>query len=395
MADRIFKHGRCVIARLATCALLAFSVPATILSSDRAEQPNATAGLEEFKIGKDGRLILLPVDVGQQRLLFLLDTGASISAFDISLQDLLGRPTGTVLLGTPSGLQRAEAYAWPEATLGRSKLKSDRPVACVDFRRSREASGEEIFGVIGMDVLRTRRMQIDFDKGVVRFLESVSGATDDLDEKVPLDFAEDGVASLAVSVDRDPKEPFRIDTGAHGCALRGGLFDQLVEQNLLRPGAPFVSITAAGQLRGKAGKLASFALESFSHRDLRFERLNTSALGLRYLSRFRVTFDFPKKMAYFRKGAHYSDPDPSATSGMTLNRIDGKTTVESVMKDGPADRAGLRPNDVLVEINGKDASSFDFFSLRQLLTSEVGRKVPMTALQSGRRNELEVILMPN
>jgi hypothetical protein len=177
--------------------------------------------------------------------------------------------------------------------------------------------------------------------------------------------------------------------------LRSELFDKLVGQNRLRPGAPFVSVTAAGELRGEAGKLASFVLGRYSHRNLRFERLHTSALGLRYLSRFRVTFDFPGKVAYFQKGARYCEPEAVATSGMTLRRVAGKTVVDSIMMDGPADRVGLKPNDVLVQINGKDASSFDFFSLRQLLTSEIGRRVPVIVFRAGRRSEVEMILTPN
>ena len=46
----------------------------------------------EFTIGKEGRLILLPVSVDGEEVLFMLDTGACRSGIDVSLRDKLGEP---------------------------------------------------------------------------------------------------------------------------------------------------------------------------------------------------------------------------------------------------------------------------------------------------------------
>jgi predicted metalloprotease with PDZ domain len=120
--------------------------------------------------------------------------------------------------------------------------------------------------------------------------------------------------------------------------------------------------------------------------------LNVNSLGIRYFSRFRVTFDFPGRAVYLQRGAHYTRAEPCATSGLTLNWIGGEAVVESVREQGPADVVGIRPGDLLVSVNDNDAVVHDPFILRQLLTSEGGRKVAMTVNRGGRVLGFELVL---
>ena len=46
-----------------------------------------------------------------------------------------------------------------------------------------------------------------------------------------------------------------------------------------------------------------------------------------------------------------------------------------------------------MRIDGRDAVTYDHFSLRQLLTSEVGRKVSLVIGRNGREIETTVVLM--
>ena len=76
-----------------------------------------------------------------------------------------------------------------------------------------------------------------------------------------------------------------------------------------------------------------------------------------------------------------------------LSWIDGETRVDSIRKTGAAAAAGIKAGDVLVQINGKDALEYDPFTLRQLLTSEGGTKVPITIRRGRRTIELELTLV--
>jgi hypothetical protein len=243
-----------------------------------------------------------------------------------------------------------------------------------------------------MDLLGQCRLQIDFDCGKLRFLESLPPARDDLGDENPIQINDDGTPFLMGAVAGDLAERFLIDTGAQGNSLGAEIFDELLKRNLIRTGSSFASVTVGGSLRGQRGKLKKLSLGQFEHAGLRFSRVNVNSLGLRYLSRFRVTFDFPGRTAFLRRSADHLKPEPAATSGLALVWVEGKAVVESVVKDGPAHAAGIEPQDVLVEIDGRNAELYDRFALRELLTSEGGRRVQMTIRRGGRERDAEIVL---
>jgi len=377
--------------RVSLAVLLLCLAAAVGRAADPADGPGRTRPRGEFAIGKDGRLILLPVTLRDRNLHCLLDTGASWSAIDTSLKEELGALCGTRLLKTPAGLKRVEVYNWPDAKLSGQSLKSDRPIACLDLADTRRGTNEEILGIIGMDVLGKCRLQIDFDRGILRFLESLPPAFE-LGEKIPIEFSRDGTPFIAGFVANERAERFLVDTGAQGNSFDADLFDQLLSQGTIKVGKSSISLTIAGKVQGDRGEISRLSLGPFVHNTLRFSRLNVNSLGIRYFSRFRVTFDFPGKAVYLQRGAHYTRPEPCATSGLTLNWIGGEAVVESVREQGPADVVGIRPGDLLVSVNDNDAVVHDPFMLRQLLTSEGGRKVAMTVNRGGRILGFELVL---
>jgi len=246
--------------------------------------------------------------------------------------------------------------------------------------------------VIGIDLLRAVRFQIDFDEGTLRFLPSLPEAPGELGVKIPVRFLRDGPPVIAGSPGTHRRRDFVIDTGAQGNSLEAALFDGLVNDGQIRIGASFSSVTATGAFRGQRGRLEGLSIGPFEHQGLRFSRLRYNSLGLRYFSRYVVTFDFPDECLYLRKGAHHARPEPGATSGLTLKWDNAAPVVEALRTDGPASRAGLARYDVLVQIDGKEAARFDHFSLRELLTSEAGRRVNLRVSRAGRELDFVVVL---
>ncbi len=74
----------------------------------------------------------------------------------------------------------------------------------------------------------------------------------------------------------------------------------------------------------------------------------------------------------------------------SLNVPEGKgALVTEVMKDGPAEKAGLKSGDVIVRFGGQDVE--DQHELPQIVASTTpGKKVPVTILRDGKRVELTV-----
>jgi hypothetical protein len=383
---------RCLLALQFAAIISACVLSLRPAQSCRAADHVASAPTGEFKIGKDGRLVLLPVTLGPKTILCLVDTGACLSAFDVTLKKVLGPPRGMRLLQAADGPLRVETCDWPDARLGERNLKCDQPVACFDLRHIREATNQPVLGVIGMDVLRTVRFQIDFDEGIFHFIPSLPDDSSEWGARIPVRFLHDGPPLIAGSLSADVREDFVIDTGAQGNSLEEALFDALSDDGRIRRGALFTSVAATRQVRGQRGRLDLFSVGPLEHRELRFSRLKYSSLGLRYFSRYVVTFDFPDECIYLRNGAHHNRPEPRATSGLTLKWENGLPVVEAVRADSPAARAGLARSDALVRIDSKEAAEFDHFSLRELLTSEAGRAVKLTIRRGERVLEVTVVL---
>jgi S1-C subfamily serine protease len=66
-------------------------------------------------------------------------------------------------------------------------------------------------------------------------------------------------------------------------------------------------------------------------------------------------------------------------------------TLAGVVKNGPADNAGLKEFDIITELDGKSVSDIESFR-HEILNSEVGRKIKLTVLRKTEKLELEATL---
>ena len=65
--------------------------------------------------------------------------------------------------------------------------------------------------------------------------------------------------------------------------------------------------------------------------------------------------------------------------------------MQSVVPGGPADQAGIRPGDIITEVNGRPVSSIDNLTAIQL-TSEPGDTVEVTYERDGQTQLTAVTL---
>jgi serine protease Do len=70
--------------------------------------------------------------------------------------------------------------------------------------------------------------------------------------------------------------------------------------------------------------------------------------------------------------------------------IEAGVEVVEVMPDSPADSAGIRPEDLLVELDG--ARIDDVNALQRLMVAElIGKRVPLVVIRGSRSVELELV----
>lgn len=342
--------------------------------------------LAEFSIPTGGDCLTVPVKFNGKTYLFLVDTGATVTVYDTSLKSYLGKPIKTESILTADGKIDMDFFASPNATLGPLNMQTDRFVLCHDFTLMRQILGKRIYGIVGMDFLKTHLIQINFDLGVLTFLNGphfqsplppapqhpVWG------EGSVLKYSQQSIPVISAIVSKNTKVAFMVDTGDNSTgSLRKDLFDFLEEKNAFKSKIPLLSATVNGTKNSYSGCLEYLSLGSFEHHDQYFSRGDLSALGLDYFSRYLVTFDFPNQMLYLKKGSDYLRPDYQDMSGLHLIRKDGQVIVHSAQPGSPAEMAGLRTDDVVLTINNMAATEYDFFSLGRFLSFPEGKKIKL------------------
>jgi hypothetical protein len=348
--------------------------------------------VERFELPKDERsLVLLPVKLREKQYLFIVDTGATCTVFDSSLIPLLGKalPEQKIEEGKGATLK---AFESPDARVGKMSLRRLPLVLALDMKPIREATGDEVFGILGMDFLQPRVVRIDFDRGEALFLRS---AGTDPGQAMP--FRLDNCSRPVVDVQLpglDKSEQFLLDTGCGGIgsgALRRKAYEALVKSKRIKSVGESFAQTFSGQTVSTSGRLDAFTWGNFRHEGLLFNVDDDNILGMNYWSRYVATFDFPGKRMYVKKGTRFSQPDLLDLSGVSVSRRDGKSVVDSVAAESPSGRAGVRPRDVIVSIDGERAEKVHMQTLLARLCAD-GKKVRLRVSREGKEHDVEFML---
>jgi predicted aspartyl protease len=356
-----------------------------IFAGGCADEPERTSDppanqkvLAEFIIAKGGDPILLPVTFKEKEYLFLLDTGSSHTVFDTSFKHELGE-VKSVKKGLTSGSPiLAEFFNAPEAPLGPLNLKESGEIACVDLHMLNLVLGKKVSGMIGMNFLRKYVVQIDFDKGTLSFLQPMEEQHPDWGIELAMKYESLGWPQITGPVLDDIEVDFVIDTGANSTGgLDSNIFEQTLSENELKT-CEILFATASGVIRKREMRIKSLTVGSLNYADLIFGEANMSHLGLSFLSRHIVTFDFPNSRMYLKKGKEFKKNDETDMSGLHLLRISNQTVVYSVDENSPAQKAGIKANDVILKVGDKDANTYDILELRRFLMSGDKRNITMT-----------------
>lgn len=76
--------------------------------------------------------------------------------------------------------------------------------------------------------------------------------------------------------------------------------------------------------------------------------------------------------------------------GITITWTDGDCTITEVVKDSPAEKAGLKVDDLIVAVDKNDITKSTLEEISQLLTGKKGTKVNLEVVREGERLEFTV-----
>ena len=373
------------------CALcvLAIAAQTWCLNADEPS-PHVPPELivERFAIGTDGDAVYLPVTIAGRTYSFLLDTGATWTAIDKSL--LPADAPAEMRKGRSATKDEItfEVCDAPIAQVGQINLRDsvDRVVR-LDLTQMRQISGDDFFGVLGLDFLSHHIVRVDFDRGECLLLNRVPPGAG---QKLQM-YQVDGLPGVKARTLGGAVEYFAIDTGGIGSRVSGAitqsLYDRLAQHRSIRYVSSALQRDISGTVAAKFSQANGLEIGTLRINGPVFSVGSVSnLLGAGFMSRFIATFDFPAGCLYLRPGKAFDAADTWDRSGLHIIRRDGKALVYSVDKGSAADASGLREGDEILEVGNLEAADSRLMNLRELLC-EAGTAIKVVYRRGGKTSE--------
>lgn len=347
-----FRMMMRVFTKAATLGLLLFVASSSVAAADLV--------LARVRFPNDKPLIVVPVSLAGKQYNFLLDSGTSQSVYGTALREHLGSPLGGGVGYTTTTPVVASTHRAPLATIGGVIFHShDAVVSCISLEQMSEPMGLPVHGIVGMDFLRTRIIDIDFDNGTIRLLRYVPDELKRGSRRLPMRFDQFHTPTVNAAFAGD-RHLVRLDTGD---ATTGHL-DYVFAKQLNRA---YKIRLSGGAVLGGAGRRAfrplfrcsELSLGGFTHRNLvlssnkRQTVGDHSRIGLGLLRRYRLVLDFPNQTLYLSPSREHSKADYSDLAGMILGERDGNVVVFLVLEGSTASRLGIREADTITAIAGR------------------------------------------
>jgi hypothetical protein len=236
-------------------------------------------------------------------------------------------------------------------------------------------------GAVGYDLLHRFVTEIDYVKQAIRFSKGPANlATDEAWRLVPIDVTgRVPVISVQLQGARARSESVRllVDSGAPAYAYMNPDLTKRIAvpaRSYLTRGRSF-----NGPYERVTARLAAFSLGGFEFPGLvtHFDRTDFKDLGRAVgligngvLRNFDLIFDYRAGTLAMRRNAHFDANSRADRSGIDLQPHRLGAIVRSVAPDSTAAKLGLKPGDVVTDIDGRSLQSDTFDGVKGLLSSD-------------------------
>lgn len=119
------------------------------------------------------------------------------------------------------------------------------------------------------------------------------------------------------------------------------------------------------------------------------------SIGGELMRRFHVIFDYPNKQILLRKNRFFKDDFNFNMAGFDAEAPYGLLpiyTVKFVREKSPAAESGLKEGDMIVRINGLDASNYKLSEIYNMTHGRAGRKIRLKINRNGKILKIKIKL---
>jgi predicted aspartyl protease len=345
--------------------------------------------------------VLVAARINGQSAILLLDTGADRSFIDLGFASRAGLAlTDSQIVRRAYSIEEGKVVRPVDIEIQSSRL-ADAELVATDLGGTSEALGQQIDGVLGIDLMRQFVITINYSAGSVDF--KPRGRILDPGTMIKLESFRN-VYLLSVVL-QGKQMNLLLDTGSNSSAISQSGWSQLLEtsssgsfvEGIGSPGSPsgekFVCIremSIGGTMLHKTPMRIAPESSSGLFSDPGF----TGLVGNDLLRQFIVTLDLATDTLYLRKDPLYkADTERFSTIGIQFAKdTSGTFKVMAVWNPSPAAKAGVKIGDQIISVNGFSADGMSLEGMSRQIHGEPGRQVQVVILSNGSQATLSLTI---
>lgn len=347
-------------------------------------------------------------------LWFILDTGAEMTAIDEEVVDDLGLEKVGQVMGGGGGEGKVSVSFVQNVSFHLPGIElADQTLATAALHDILEArAGRKIDGILGYDFISRFVVKIDYRNSKLYLYDRKKWEYQGSGSEVPIRLVDNNpVCDVTITLPdgRSIIGNFYVDTGS-GATI--SFTRPFTEENGLLSALPKIVESVGGGIGGISrnylGRIAAVRIGglAFKAPTCSFSRDNLGAgadasyagkIGGRILERCTVILDYERKRILLEPNASFGTAFNGPMSGMgvtTGGRGDWHTfTIISVIDGSPADKAGVKPGDVIVSVDDKPATTFFKRDLTAMFRKN-GRTIRFGFSRNGKITYKELTMKP-
>lgn len=294
---------------------------------------------------------------------FILDTGSggiSLDSTTCAVYNIQSSVSDTIVTGMGSARKVKFAYDQQLRFPGLTMNEVDFHINNYEVLTS--VYGEKIDGIIGYSFFKKYIVKINFDSLRIEVFTPGEIKYPKAGTLLRPAFTTLPIQNLTVKDRRKIDFNFYFDTGAGLCFLMSEVFAQ-DSAILLKKRKPIYT-----QAEGMGGRLQMqlTVVRFLQIGHYKFRNVPTyiftddynvtsypyvgGLLGNDILRRFNLIVNYPQREIHLQPNSHFTDPFDYAYTGMATYYLEGRIVVEDIIAGSPADKAGLKVNDILIGV---------------------------------------------
>ncbi len=369
-----------------------------------------------FPFESYNNLIVVPVILNHKLpLMFILDSGVRTTLLtDRTISDLINvsYDRSVTIIGA-GRVREINAYVASNVSLSLPGIEGKGQSLIVleeDYLELRDHLGANVHGILGYEFFNAFVVSIDYFQKMITVTESNRFKPPKSFTAIPFQLMQARPYITAQILQSDGSTfnaRLLIDSGASHALL----LEYDTDSNIIMPDYKFETLIGrglGGELHGFYSRLPAIKIDKFTFTDLLVSYTEdysepevvsltqrNGSIGGDLLSRFTTIFDYSNEMLYLRKNLNYRNHFEYNMSGIELVvkgfKFETKEVIK-VIKNSPAERAGVLQGDILISVNGMLLRDMTLSDVNYYFRVKPGKKLNLLLERNGKKMRIKLRL---